>query len=178
MLQQKEQDTQAQVARLQREQQRQAVDHEIIQRHLSRTLMEDKFGGYQLPGGTLRVTASTHRSISMKETFTRPLVIGYHALDFRIESDGRLSAPVSTFSRMSFSKEPPATLVPTYQFDDINRMVLTWANRSKQNMQILYAWMSKQGVPPEDLPMTTVDDHYRPLLRAFFHANEPMIKPH
>ncbi len=175
ILQQKEQDTQAQVAKLEREQQRQVVEHDMIQRHLSRSLMEDKFGGYQLPGGTLRVTSSTHRSISMKETFTRPLVIGYHALDFRIESDGRLSAPVSTFSRVSFDKEPPPTFVPTYAFDDINRKLLKWVGKSTDNQDTLDRWMRLHKVPEDQLDKVLDSDRWRTELELFYAAHRHLI---
>ncbi|MFZ2278329.1 MAG: hypothetical protein WAW39_11040 [Prosthecobacter sp.] len=73
-----------------------------------RAAMKDKYGGFVLPGGTVSVSSATERSISMNESFARPIVIGYHALEFPIGEDGALdlARPVSSFSRMDYLKVP------------------------------------------------------------------------
>ena len=48
------------------------------------------------PGGSLKLASATSRSISLNETFARPLVIGYLAQDYPILADNRLGHPVST----------------------------------------------------------------------------------
>ncbi len=48
------------------------------------------------PGGTLKLAGATSRSVSLNETFDRPLVIGYIAQDYPILEDNRLGNPIST----------------------------------------------------------------------------------
>lgn len=50
------------------------------------------------PGGTLKVVASSSRSISMVETFPRPLVLGYLGFDMEIDKDGGLGPPIPTYA--------------------------------------------------------------------------------
>ncbi|MBE7496218.1 MAG: hypothetical protein HS117_14845 [Verrucomicrobiaceae bacterium] len=72
-----------------------------------RQAMKDQFGGFVVPGGTVALTAATQNSISMRETFTRPIVVGYHALEFEVvhhpETGGvyvKHERPESTFARL------------------------------------------------------------------------------
>jgi hypothetical protein len=48
------------------------------------------------PGGSLKLASATSRSISLNETFSRPLVIGYIAQDYPILEDGGIGNPIST----------------------------------------------------------------------------------
>jgi len=48
------------------------------------------------PGGTVKLAWATNRSVSMSETFDRPLVIGYLGFDFPILAGGELGTPVAT----------------------------------------------------------------------------------
>ncbi len=72
-----------------------------------RQAMKDQFGGFVVPGGTVALTAATQSSISMRESFTRPIVVGYHALEFEVLYDADtagvrvdLGRPQSTFTRL------------------------------------------------------------------------------
>ena len=47
-------------------------------------------------GGRLKVVWAGGRSVTLSETFDRPLVIGYLGFDFPIMPDGRLGLPVAT----------------------------------------------------------------------------------
>lgn len=49
-----------------------------------------------IPGGTLKVVAASAGSISLVETFTRPLVIGYLGFDMGIGPNGVLGPPIPT----------------------------------------------------------------------------------
>lgn len=79
-----------------------------IQLAKERAAMKDKYGGFVMPGGTVSVSSATERSISMNESFARPIVVGYHALEFPIVEDGALdlSRPISSFSRMDYLQVP------------------------------------------------------------------------
>ncbi|MBI1374564.1 MAG: hypothetical protein GC159_17745 [Phycisphaera sp.] len=49
-----------------------------------------------LPGGSLRVAQASSRSITMRESFDRPLVLGYLGLDVPVRHNGDLGPPVAT----------------------------------------------------------------------------------
>jgi hypothetical protein len=49
-----------------------------------------------LPGGSIKVAAASAGSISLVETFKRPLVIGYLGFDVPIGADGILGPPIPT----------------------------------------------------------------------------------
>lgn len=49
-----------------------------------------------LPGGALSVAAASSRSISLKETFARPIVVGYLASEYMILDNGELGPSLST----------------------------------------------------------------------------------
>jgi hypothetical protein len=54
-----------------------------------------------LPGGSLKFAAATSRSVTMVETFPRPLVIGYLSIDLPIFPNGRLGIPVPTHTKIN-----------------------------------------------------------------------------
>ncbi|HEX7952915.1 MAG TPA: hypothetical protein VF523_07605, partial [Burkholderiales bacterium] len=47
-------------------------------------------------GGSVKLAMATSRSVSLVETFERPLVIGYLASDFAIDAGGKCASPVPT----------------------------------------------------------------------------------
>jgi hypothetical protein len=49
-----------------------------------------------LPGGTVKVVSASANSISLSETFNRPVVIGYLGFDMEIGLDGDLGPPIPT----------------------------------------------------------------------------------
>jgi hypothetical protein len=74
------------------------------------------------PGGSLQFQSASARSVSLKETFPRPLVIGYLALDCRIEAGGRLSPAIPTLQVLA-GQVPPASVTFTGLQDDANRCI-------------------------------------------------------
>ena len=54
--------------------------------------------GNILPGGSLRLTAASARSVSMDESFTPPIVFGYLGFDCAIGENGELGAPIPTYA--------------------------------------------------------------------------------
>jgi len=60
-----------------------------------------------LPGGTVKIVAASSRGISMEESFSRPLVIGYLGFDMAIGPDGRLGPPIPTHSVLEKQMTPP-----------------------------------------------------------------------
>ncbi|MEM6551195.1 MAG: hypothetical protein AAF750_03615 [Planctomycetota bacterium] len=63
-----------------------------------------------LPGGSLKVVAASSGSISLKETFARPVVIGYLGFDMEILQNGRLGSPIPTLAVVRDSQPPSSSL--------------------------------------------------------------------
>jgi hypothetical protein len=67
-------------------------------------------------GGSLQVAALTDRSVSLVETLSSPVVIGYIGFDYPIFSDQTLGTPTDTFSALSgapqaFAKDANTVLI-------------------------------------------------------------------
>lgn len=59
--------------------------------------INESMGVQQLaPGGAFKLVVTSGRTISMQETFPRPLVIGYIGFDMPIDEQGRLGRRIST----------------------------------------------------------------------------------
>ncbi|MNI27244.1 hypothetical protein D3C73_809750 [compost metagenome] len=75
----------ATVNKLKVEQQLQAMEQQI-----TNLQSETKYGGYVLPGSSFKVASRTARGVTMNESFTTPLVVGYLALEYMILPSGRI----------------------------------------------------------------------------------------
>ena len=58
----------------------------------------------QLPGGKVKVATASSRSVTLQETFDRPLVLGYIGFDLPILRGGRLGPPISTLAQLEERK--------------------------------------------------------------------------
>ncbi len=70
----------------------------ILQNLMTNALAAKDATGNLLPGGSLRLTAASGRTVSMNETFDPPLTIGYIGFDCTIQRGGQLGPPIPTFS--------------------------------------------------------------------------------
>jgi hypothetical protein len=57
-------------------------------------------------GATFKFTAASARSVSLTETFPRPLIIGYLGFDVAIGEHGDLGPPIPTYAVVSYGAEP------------------------------------------------------------------------
>jgi hypothetical protein len=62
-----------------------------------------------LPGGTIKVVAASARTVSLSETFSRPLVIGYLGFDMAIRAGGMLGPPIPTYAVLEDGTAPLTT---------------------------------------------------------------------
>jgi hypothetical protein len=78
---------------------------------LQEALKAVRAGGAEklLPGGTVKVVAASSDSISLVETFNRPLVVGYLGFDILIDQDGILGPPIPTHAVLAEQLQPPAS---------------------------------------------------------------------
>jgi len=65
------------------------------------------------PGGSLRVTSASARTVGLSETFKKPLVIGYLGFDLAIGEGGMLGAPIPTLALLERRVERLAPLMVT-----------------------------------------------------------------
>jgi hypothetical protein len=61
----------------------------------------------ELPGGKIQIAAASSRSVTLSETFPRPLVIGYVGFDLPILDGGRLGTPISTLAQLNAERTIP-----------------------------------------------------------------------
>jgi len=85
---------------------------------LNKMLQNTYTAGQQLlPGASLKATGASDRSVSLMETFPRPLVIGYLGFDMAILPEGEIGPPIPTFA--VFNNQQPllvtASLTSTYR---------------------------------------------------------------
>ena len=66
-----------------------------------------------LPGGTIKVVAASARTVSLSETFSRPLVIGYLGFDMAILTGGILGPPMPTYAVLQGNVRPVQVTRPT-----------------------------------------------------------------
>jgi hypothetical protein len=55
----------------------------------------------QLPGGKVKIATASRRSVTLDQSFDRPLIIGYVGFDMPILKGGRLGIAISTLSQLS-----------------------------------------------------------------------------
>ena len=52
------------------------------------------------PGGAVRVAQASRRSVTLSETFDRPLVVGYLGFDVPVLPTGELGVPIATINQL------------------------------------------------------------------------------
>lgn len=99
-------------------------------------------------GGSVRVAMATSRSVSLVESFARPLVIGYLATDYRILSKGELGAPQASQAAIEGRPRLPATPIPYTGCDSSCDRLKAWLGgdgyKEKANVRRLTEWLVTQ----------------------------------
>jgi hypothetical protein len=95
-------------------------------------------------GGTVKLAMATSRSVSLVETFHRPLVIGYLASDFAIKAGGKCAAPVPTLSVLEGRGAAAGQTIEYLGCDENCARIRPWVKQAA-NQQKLEAWLEKEG---------------------------------
>lgn len=66
----------------------------------------DALNGGAGVGGDLRFVAASASTVSLRETFAEPLVVGYLGFDMRVRADGTLGPPIPTFQVLEEEQVP------------------------------------------------------------------------
>jgi hypothetical protein len=95
-------------------------------------------------GGTVKLAMATSRSVSLVETFHRPLVIGYLASDFAVGPGGKCATPVPTLSLLERRAVAPGRTIEYQGCDENCSRIRPWLKQggSKQKLE---AWLEKEG---------------------------------
>ena len=105
------------------------------------------------PGGSIRIAAVSSRSVSMSETFHRPIVIGYIAYDRAIGTGGVLGQPRSTLQQMEGTIEPAPPpsqdeVAQSVTFGpDANSNVIRAFVKDPGNRTSLQNWLNDRTIP-------------------------------
>jgi hypothetical protein len=118
-----------------------------------------------VPGGALKLVSATSRSISMNETFPRPLVIGYLGVDLPIEPGGRLGPPVPTLARISGTRVARGK-ASVYAADQNSERLSAWLKGKPGNRKALSDWLTQNGYKPSLIPNITFGEEYKALRMA------------
>lgn len=105
-----------------------------------------------MPGGSLRFAHVSRRAVTMRETFDRPLVIGYLGVDLRVYQDGSLSPPIPSYAVLN--KEVSFTPGEALSWDAnaASERYLPWL-RGTGNREAMVEWLKAKGLSadPADL---------------------------
>jgi hypothetical protein len=117
------------------------------------------------PGGTLQLAMASSRSVSLVETFARPLVFGYIAFDLPILVDGRLGPPVSTAAQLDGINVLPGHDIPfKYEPDMNSKSIRSWLFKDrKSNYPLLEEWLKQKNMTRKDIPKILDSYDYRDL---------------
>ena len=99
------------------------------------------------PGGTLKVASASSRSISMDQTFPRPLTVGYLGFDLQINHDGTLGLPQDTQLKLQGQVVPSAGVL-TYAADQNTIMLREWLRADPAHLQQAQQWLKANYAAP------------------------------
>jgi len=102
------------------------------------------------PGGSIRIAAVSSRSVSMSETFDRPIVIGYLAYDRAIGPGGVLGQPRPTLQQMEGTVDPapqPSSSDVSVKFgEDANTRVIRAFIAEPANRATVQSWLNDHSI--------------------------------
>jgi len=117
------------------------------------------------PGGTVQVAMASSRSVSLVETFARPLVVGYLGFDISIEKDGKPGQIMSTLSRLEGWSSLPTTPIPIGKdcfIDAFGQWLYHEDGTVQQERQrLLQSWLDENGLSEVDLSDFIFGEKYR-----------------
>jgi hypothetical protein len=95
-------------------------------------------------GATVKLAMATSRSVSMVETFRRPLVIGYLASDFPIQAGGTCAAPLPTLSVLEGRPAVSGKTIDYTGCDENCARIRSW-RKLDMNKKRLETWLEKNA---------------------------------
>jgi len=115
----------------------------------------------QLPGVKAKIATASSRSVTLKQDFERPLVIGYVGFDMPILKGGRLGAPISTLAQLTeTSTLPPGQIGGAYVYrlaalSHIDTALRKIVNSGNENARDILTNLNKlSSLLPDHYPFT------------------------
>lgn len=100
-------------------------------------------------GGAVNFNVATQRNIGLRESFDRPLVVGYLGMDVPFFKDGRLGAPIPTFEHLSlptqFGDPKPIELQKLLDATKLFKIAIGNPETSKQAITAAEQFCNKIG---------------------------------
>jgi hypothetical protein len=121
-----------------------------------------------LPGGTLKFNMVSSRSVSMNETFPKPVVIGYDGFSFAIRRKGKVIQVGESLSH----DELVQTLqnqkgyhghVTFYDADANTSLIENWLKNNKTHRDELRQWLDAQGHKNDGITNVTYGSEFKDL---------------
>lgn len=104
-------------------------------------------GGLSAPGGSVRFTHLDRRSVSMKQTFDRPLAVGFVGFDVKVFRNGTLSAPIPSFAVLSGGLEEDKIQSLAFDQDDgLSDAYLDWLDTDSGNVDRMRQFLQELRV--------------------------------
>ncbi|HEV2718831.1 MAG TPA: hypothetical protein VG323_02340 [Thermoanaerobaculia bacterium] len=127
--------------------------------------------GTTKPGGSIRIAAASSRSVTLNETFPRPLVIGYIAFDRPIGAGGVLGSAQPTLQRLEGrpllpASEPTAAEGKMPFGVDANTYAIRQWLKTSGNRELLGEWLQKttqQKLSGKDIPFVEAGETFAAL---------------
>jgi hypothetical protein len=142
---------------------------------LETALAEKDSMGNILPGGTLKVTAVSDRSVSMKETFDRPLVIGYLGFDMAVGPLGILGPPIPTMALLTNKADPSLMNSPYIKFKAYSIYQKAWViceSLSEKNDKNAKIFKDKMDKIAQEIPQKYPVNIYTDSLEVYKNKND------
>jgi hypothetical protein len=98
-----------------------------------------------LAGGSVKVAMATSRSISLVETFARPLVIGFRGSDYPILKNGELGPPSDAQAQLEGRPQTRGQPIKYTGCDANCQQIEDWLDKDKGNQLKLNAWLKDHG---------------------------------
>jgi hypothetical protein len=95
-------------------------------------------------GASIKLAMATNRSVSMVETFRRPLVVGYLASDYEIQARGKCASPVPTFSVLEGQKPVAGKTIEYVGCDENCARIRSWRKQGTNQRQ-LETWLEQEA---------------------------------
>lgn len=83
------------------------IELDKFKKDIMRSASINDYGGYMLPGAKLNVVSRSGNGVSMNETFDRPLVVGYWAIEMQVLGPGKISSYIPLQNKFSLSDSDP-----------------------------------------------------------------------
>jgi len=126
------------------------------------------------PGGTIKVSSASTRSVSLNETFPRPLVVGYLGFDLPVLPGGEIGFPQDTLMRVKGGAAHPIQAIPLKHSADANSTVLrAWLKEDAANIAKANEWLARNN-PTANLANVITAGEFRDLRKQMV---EQLVKP-